>query len=376
MKYSIIRLNYLFLLLFIVAVLPSCLMKKMFEETKTANSITAYEEFLMKYPESKYTVELRPVLNSLYEEKDWSYTLRINTVEGFRGFISHYPESRHVRFAEQKISKIEIDNAWYKTKTLNTVFAYENFIIQYPNSEYVIDAKNRINSIKDETEWLTAINIGTVGAYKDYLNNYPFGFKKDLASVRIFELETIQPDWDKTLKINTLEGYRNFIQKYPNSTYTSLAEDKLMAMDEKEWESAVKSNSIKKFKQYIKNHPEGIYIVDAEKRLIDLEVDEIFRGNYGKLPPLTKTSTNYHNSTHSELKIFNNTQFTLTLRYSGIESKKLVFSPKQTLYVKLMNGKYRVAASVNVANINNYAGEEQLYGSKYESEYYIVTSRY
>lgn len=76
----------------------------------------------------------------------------------------------------------------------------------------------------------------------------------------------------------------------------------------------------------------------------------------------------------NDISVYNNTSYTLTIRYSGIESKKLVLAPKARKSIKLKNGTYRVAASVNASNVGNYAGKENLVGGDYSSEYYIKTS--
>jgi hypothetical protein len=78
----------------------------------------------------------------------------------------------------------------------------------------------------------------------------------------------------------------------------------------------------------------------------------------------------------NSIEIFNNTQYILTIRYSGIESKKVVMSPKQRTSLSLKNGNYRIAASVNASNVRNYAGNENLSAGEYTSEYYIRTRTY
>jgi hypothetical protein len=64
------------------------------------------------------------------------------------------------------------------------------------------------------------------------------------------------------------------------------------------------------------------------------------------------------------------------VRYSGIESKKIVLSPRQRKSTTLKKGNYRIAASVNASNVTNYAGKENLSGGDYSSEYYIQTQTY
>ena len=108
-----------------------------------------------------------------------------------------------------------------------------------------------------------------------------------------------------------------------------------------------------------------------------MEVDEIFKGDHGKLPSMNKTSITTNYSTTSKIEILNNTKYNLTIRYSGPESIKVVFAPSQKKTITLKQGNYRVTASVNVADIRNYAGSEKVDGGwVYGIEYYIETYSY
>ena len=121
-------------------------------------------------------------------------------------------------------------------------------------------------------------------------------------------------------------------------------------------------------------YPKGAHIAQAEKKLIDLEVANVFAGSHGSLPSMDKTS--WGNGPTAYISVTNRTSYTLTLRYSGPDSKKLVISPGGTSSVTLKNGRYRVAASVNASNVSNYAGVEDLSGGSYSVEYYISTHRF
>ena len=77
---------------------------------------------------------------------------------------------------------------------------------------------------------------------------------------------------------------------------------------------------------------------------------------------MSKTSSEYTYTPTNDIEIYNNTKYILTVRYSGVESMKIVLSPKEKKTINLKNGDYRVTASVNAANVTNYAGKEKLEG--------------
>jgi len=90
---------------------------------------------------------------------------------------------------------------------------------------------------------------------------------------------------------------------------------------------------------------------------------------------MNRSGSSYNNSSYSTISVFNNTSYTLTLRYSGPESKRFDIKSKGRINVTLLNGNYKVTASVNASNVTNYAGTEYING-EYDSEFYIVTSYY
>ena len=76
------------------------------------------------------------------------------------------------------------------------------------------------------------------------------------------------------------------------------------------------------------------------------------------------------------MSVINSTSYTLTILYSGPDSKRLVITAGGSSSIHLKNGEYRIAASVSASNVSHYAGDEQLQGGNYSVEYYIRTYRY
>ena len=118
----------------------------------------------------------------------------------------------------------------------------------------------------------------------------------------------------------------------------------------------------------------GAHKSSAEKKIIDLQVASVYAGEHGELPSMDRIG--YGGGASSTISVYNNTAYTLTLLYSGPDSKRLTIPSHQTGNVTLKNGYYRIAASVSAAGVRSFAGSENLNGGSYSVEYYIVTSRY
>ena len=181
-------------------------------------------------------------------------------------------------------------------------------------------------------------------------------------------------------KTATIAGWRAYQRAVPSSFFRDSEakieeiENKSWNTEAKAWSTAKKENTISAYQKYKNLYPKGSHIAQAEKKLIDLEVANVFAGSHGSLPSMDKTS--WGSGPTAYISVTNRTSYTLTLRYSGPDSKKLVISPGGTSSVTLKNGRYRVAASVNASNVSNYAGIEDLSGGSYSVEYYISTHHF
>lgn len=142
----------------------------------------------------------------------------------------------------------------------------------------------------------------------------------------------------------------------------------------KAWRIAQSENSISAYSKYKSLYPNGSHIDICEKNLIDLEVSRVYAGDHGTLPEMDRIA--YGAGPTSYITVTNSTSYTLTLLYSGPDSKRMVISARETSSIRLKNGNYRVVASVSAANISNYAGNENLQGGEYSVKYYISTYRY
>lgn len=151
-------------------------------------------------------------------------------------------------------------------------------------------------------------------------------------------------------------------------------ENKAWNTESKAWKQAISENSISAYEKYKLLYPNGAHISICEKKLIDLEVSRIYAGEHGTLPAMDRTG--YGGGSTSYITVTNSTSYTLTIWYSGNDSKKLVIGAGGTKSIRLKNGQYRVAASVSASNVSNYAGSENLLGGSYSVDYYISTYRY
>lgn len=207
---------------------------------------------------------------------------------------------------------------------------------------------------------LRSQNIDSLFAF---IEDYDVKEIKDHARERINEVvnETNNPQiLQDFLDSNRLPEFRNTAKQ---------RQQELLAQQEKDlYAAAQQANNAETWKNFIKLYPDHSKKNQINDIIIKLEVDEIFAGKYQEIPSANRTGE--ANYVSSDISIKNDTQYTLTVRYSGPENRRLIIAPNATEKAKLKSGNYRVTASVNSSRVTNYAGTESLNGG-YESSYYI-----
>ena len=272
-------------------------------------------------------------------------------------------------FFKEQIKINEAEKAYKNLSSKASEDDYAEFIIRYPNSPYKKDAMLRY--------YETAVKNG-VSSLDAFANKYSSEDLGKKASSRVTQI--CDSLYTVAERIGMIEGWNEYRASVPVSYYAD-SQDRIEEIqnqswntEPKAWSQATYDNTLSSYQKYLDLYPNGAHHKAADKKVIDLQVANVYASEHGELPSMDKVG--YGRGSTSDICIENSTQYTLTLLYSGPDSKRVVISPQQTSYVTLRNGSYRVAASVSASGVRNFAGTENLTGGSYSVEYYIVTSRY
>lgn len=214
-----------------------------------------------------------------------------------------------------------------------------------------------------------------LGYLKDFIERCPSSIYKDRA--RKIERALVDSLYCEASRKNTYIAWEEYQRAVPVNDYKDSGErmaavDTRWSSDRTAWDTALSLNSIAGYEKYLSLFPNGRHRREADKKVIDMSVAFTFTRDHGDLPQMDRVG--YGGGPTATISVTNRTSYTLTLMYSGDDSKCLVLSPKSTGSVKLKNGKYRIVASVNASNVRKYAGVETIKGGTYEVEYYISTT--
>ena len=217
--------------------------------------------------------------------------------------------------------------------------------------------------------------ISGLGYLTDFIEHCPNSTYKEQAEARVAELvDSLYYAADSKNSYAGWEEYQNAVSSddYRDSDERKDAVDTRWNNESNAWTTAQSLNNIAGYERYLSLFPNGMHRSAADKKVIDMTVASTFAGEHGSLPEMDQV--NYGGGSTSYVSVTNSTSYTLTLMYSGNESKRLVLTPNSTGSIRLKNGSYRIAASVSASNVSKYAGTESLNGGSYEVEYYISTT--
>lgn len=164
------------------------------------------EEFLKKYPNSKYRNTAKLILSALdtfsrgetsaRENKLWERAVSSNMQTDYEEYLKEYPEGIYAERARKSLGEMEEEVLWVKTDRGSTE-SVERFIKKYPQSRWTETARQLLVSLQKQKQiaeetafWASATSIDAI---REYLVRYPAGVFDQQARMRLKELEYKPP---------------------------------------------------------------------------------------------------------------------------------------------------------------------------------------
>lgn len=138
--------------LFIVLIIASELYRywsenNEWENAQYENNIIAYNNYLDKYPNGRFTHEARLIIEEKVEENIYNQIQSFeNIVTGCERYLEMYPNGKFAHKVRSQIEEIYYKRAVYE----NTISAYEYFLTKNPNSIFSEKVRKKIDNIYSE----------------------------------------------------------------------------------------------------------------------------------------------------------------------------------------------------------------------------------
>jgi hypothetical protein len=149
------RENIILITLSLLTLFVACDKSKVeFEKVTKIGTIQVYQDFISKYPKSKFIQEATTILDSL----NFQEVLKMDSIPFYEDFIVKNPMSAFVKNANSRVEEIRFE----QVKKNDRIEEYQSFIDHYPQSRFILETNNRIIYLKSLPP-----------SYTDVLASYP-----------------------------------------------------------------------------------------------------------------------------------------------------------------------------------------------------------
>lgn len=384
-------MKYFAQLMFVASLflLGSCAATKDYKAALESHSISGYDSFIQTYPDHKKVPIAKAYRDTLQEDQDWAEASSAKSIDGYAKYLNDHPTGRFVDDAKTKKFVLEDARDWDIAEQADTVPQYNWYLDKYPNSAQKQKAQDRIDYLEEEYLWAKILKVGKSESFRYYMDKYPDG--RHTAEAKRIEplVDGARAEYERLMRYPIPRGswtvdfekrFISYLDKYPDvPPFTELAKKRLDEVDDALWESCLEWDAKLAYRMYLRTFPDGRHAKDAERRQVDLEVAEMFKQNNGALPQMEGVRPSNPDRLklgYSVIDVLNDTKYTLTLYYSGPDSKIVHFKPGEEKSFEMMDGNYRVVASVNAWDVTRYAGTAKLESMIYSSSFFIETTPY
>ena len=162
--------------------------KILIEEAKTGNPIESYDKYVKRFPNGKN--------KNLFDPLVYNYILKQDSIEMFDAYIERFPDGQYSGQFEQSI--------FDKVRTGNSSMDFSDFVAQYPNSNYIMEI--------DSLLFDSAKRYKTPAVYEEYLATLPNGIHKPEVDSAYEKLL-----YKRAITTNSASSFNKYINKYNGS---------------------------------------------------------------------------------------------------------------------------------------------------------------
>lgn len=218
------------------------------------NSIGSFNKYLEFYPVGKFSKEAKNQVKVLQEiENDklrkeqeernevmaWNHTLKTHQASSYEEYLLIYPNGKFSTEAkkrsqilkqeeEQKLERerqLEDENFWEASIIKNSIDSFEEYLERFPKGKFSNEAKKRVIVLHD---------IEIEKARKEKEEKEREQLRRENEKKQRLERERAREEealWTKTRERNSREAFTEYLDGYPNGTYSTVAKKEIAVLD-------------------------------------------------------------------------------------------------------------------------------------------------
>lgn len=114
------KMSYAWCLISVLGLAACSSAQSDWQQSNASDTVSAYQEFLQKHPNTPQSVEARARIHALQDEEAWTRAQQVNTVQSYQSYIQEQPSGTHLAEARDNIASSERTTAWLAASATDT----------------------------------------------------------------------------------------------------------------------------------------------------------------------------------------------------------------------------------------------------------------
>lgn len=223
---------------------------KLWAEVESSNDISAYKNYLAKYPTGIHAGEAR---DFVAEEDLWAETKMKNTEAAYREYLGISKLLRYKKESEHKIAIYEDSHRWGIAQQNDTKSAYQNYLSEAGElAQHKKEAQAKI-ALFDAMTFYVASNYEEARKNFESAKKY---YSLNTDQKQAYRICCEESDYNSMQRFPTVSKGRAFLSNYSGSKYTTQVKDLLSRAycNVHEYATARIYAQTKEAEKYIKEH--------------------------------------------------------------------------------------------------------------------------
>ena len=226
------------------------------EQHDYKNARQLIDEVLKIDPENTNALSLLKELNKLVnlarqtEQQLYEDAVAANTLVALQDFLKRFPGSKYTEEVNRRIADFEL---WHKAVQAGTISGYQNYLLESKSLAYQAEARAAIQLLKEQADWEKIKDSEDPDKFAEFLTRYPDSKQNKTATYRLNMLRG-NYFYEAQQMEKALEYYKQATDIAPltGKAFTHYQE----LQDKKEYEDVVNSGDVSVMRTYLEQTPQ------------------------------------------------------------------------------------------------------------------------
>ena len=120
----------------------------------------------------------------------WEEAQQEGTITAYEEYVERYPDGPNADQARNRIETLRAEQAWAEAQQRDTMPAYQEFLEAYPDAASADEARDRMQTLERQAAWRDLARSDDIDALQTFANEHADSPEAERARARASELES------------------------------------------------------------------------------------------------------------------------------------------------------------------------------------------